>query len=153
MTHSAHRMKMPAEKFSAPLFELSVDGEQWKRVAHLDCFTPDDKVYVVDAETGAVKFGDGEHGEKPPSGSRINAAYRYGLGADGNVDNGPTIALAWTSASFRKNEVIVAIIESEDDGIIFRICRESEVPHRLKWRETLSKNIKRWALRLICRFI
>ena len=141
---------MPVENTSEPQFELTVNGEQWKRVASLDCSGPNDRHYILDRETGMIRFGDGEQGQSPPSGSNIQATYRYGAEAGGAVDNELTISLTWTSKSFRKNEVIGVIIESKVDGIIFRTCRESEIPHRRKWIAILCRNIKIWALRLIC---
>ena len=145
-------MKMPVENISEPQFELMVNGEQWERVGSLDSSGPDNRVFILDEETGMISFGDGVHGRRPANGSSIRATYRFGGGAEGVVDNGPTITLTWTSKSFRKNEVILAIIEPQVDGIIFRACRESEVPHRWKWIAILCRNIKRWALRLTCRF-
>jgi hypothetical protein len=123
-------MKIPVDDISEPQFELSVDGERWNRVVSLDGTGPDDHVYSLDTNTGAIAFGDGERGRRPRAGSTVQARYRYGGGADGNLDNGPTITLTWTSTSFRKNEVIGAIIEPQVDGVVFRTCRESEVPHR-----------------------
>ncbi len=142
---------MPVENTSEPQFELTVNREQWKRVARLDYSGPNDHVYVFNQETGMIRFGDGKQGQIPPAGSGIQATYRYGAGDTGAVDNGPTITLTWTSRSFRKNEVIGVIIEPKVDEIIFRACRESEVSHRWKWIAILCRNIKRWALRITCR--
>jgi hypothetical protein len=152
VSNNAYRMKIPIENISEPQFELSVDGELWKRVANLDCFGPDDQVYTLHAESSKIAFGDGASGKIPLTGSSIRARYRYGVGVEGNLGNGPTITLTWTSKSFRKNEIIGALIESKADGIIFWTCRETEVPHRWKWGVMLCRNIKRWALRLTCRF-
>jgi hypothetical protein len=99
-----------------------------------------------------IIFGDGERGAVPPAGSSIRANYRFGAGAEGAVDSGPTISLKWTSKSFRKNEVIGAIIEPRVDGIVFRVCRENEILHRWNWIAILCRNIRRWALHLACRF-
>lgn len=146
-------MKTPIENISELQFDLSVDSVQWERAASFDYFGPDDQVFTFDTKTNEIRFGDGVHGKMPPAGSKVQAVYRYGGGAAGNVDNGPTIALTWTSTSFRKNEVIGAIIEPRPDGTIFRICRESEVPHRWKFGEILFRRIKRWALRLTCKHL
>jgi len=151
-SNSAYKMKIPLDNISEPQFELSVDGEQWKRVANLDCFGPDDQVYTLDAESSKIVFGDGVSGRIPLTGSVIRASYSYGVGAEGNLGGGPSVTLTWASKSFRKNEVIGAIIESKVDGTIFRTSRESELPHRWKWGVMLCRNIKRWALHLTCRF-
>jgi hypothetical protein len=46
------------------------------------------EVYVVDAESGIVRFGDGLRGARPPAGAQIRADYAYGAGRAGNVGPG-----------------------------------------------------------------
>ena len=58
---------------------------------HLVPYLP--REYVVDTETGRVLFGEGQHGERPPSGA-VDADYRHGGGNGGNVAAAP-----WGSAS------------------------------------------------------
>src|SRR6266487_4070466 len=58
---------------------------------HLVPYLP--REYVVDTETGRVLFGEGQHGERPPSGA-VGADYRHGGGNGGNV-----AATPWGSAS------------------------------------------------------
>src|SRR3954447_23710048 len=53
---------------------------------HLVEFLP--REYVVDTETGRVLFGEGQHGERPPSGA-VGADYRHGGGNGGNVAAAP----------------------------------------------------------------
>jgi hypothetical protein len=43
------------------------------------------EVYVVDAESGQIKFGDGLRGKRPPAGAKVRASYDYGVGSAGNV--------------------------------------------------------------------
>jgi hypothetical protein len=45
-------------------------------------------VFILDAESGDILFGDGEHGARPPAGSTLRASYAYSLGAEGNVGIG-----------------------------------------------------------------
>lgn len=42
-------------------------------------------VYVVDIESGVVRFGDGTRGRRPPRGAILRASYDYGVGREGNV--------------------------------------------------------------------
>ena len=58
---------------------------------HLVPYLP--REYIVDPETGRVLFGEGQHGERPPS-SGFDADYRHGGGDGGNVAAAP-----WGSAS------------------------------------------------------
>lgn len=46
------------------------------------------KVFLVNAESGEVRFGDGIHGARPPEGAVIRATYDYALGLEGNVGTG-----------------------------------------------------------------
>ena len=41
---------------------------------------PDDQVFLIDVTTGAVVFGDGSHGRRPPAGATISETYRAGNG-------------------------------------------------------------------------
>ncbi len=64
-------------------------GARWVRWREVDGFEAsgeDDRAYVVDLESGEVRFGNGVKGLAPQIGQRIRAAeYRYGGGPDGNV--------------------------------------------------------------------
>jgi hypothetical protein len=46
------------------------------------------EVYVVDAESGVIKFGDGLRGKRPPAAAKLRASYDYGVGSAGNVAAG-----------------------------------------------------------------
>ena len=43
------------------------------------------EVFVVDLESGAIRFGDGFRGARPPLGAVLRADYDYGVGRAGNV--------------------------------------------------------------------
>jgi hypothetical protein len=43
------------------------------------------KVFVLDAEAGQIRFGDGLRGARPPLGAILRASYEHGVGSDGNV--------------------------------------------------------------------
>lgn len=66
---------------------LEVDGERWHRRPDLASSGPDDRHFVVITQEdgrAAIRFGDGEHGRRPPKGSDIRMRYRSGQGATGN---------------------------------------------------------------------
>jgi len=46
------------------------------------------KVFLLNAESGEVRFGDGIRGARPPDGATIRASYDYAVGAAGNVGAG-----------------------------------------------------------------
>jgi hypothetical protein len=60
--------------------ELQIDGEVWHRAASLENSGPDDRHFVLTTDesgTTTVRFGDGEHGARLPTGpDRLVAAYR-----------------------------------------------------------------------------
>src|SRR5439155_21030612 len=43
------------------------------------------EVFVVNLESGEIRFGDGLHGARPPAGAILRADYDYGVGRAGNV--------------------------------------------------------------------
>lgn len=55
--------------------KVYVGGEAWTETDDLSSAGAEDKVFAVDYKTGAISFGDGEHGAVPASGSQITADY------------------------------------------------------------------------------
>jgi len=45
----------------------------------------DPKVFMLDAEAGRIRFGDGAHGARPPAGAIVRVSYDYSAGRAGNV--------------------------------------------------------------------
>ena len=67
---------------------LTVDGRRWRRLSSPEALAaapPEARVFIVDPESGGVRFGDGAHGAQPPSGSRVMVGYRRGAGAGGEA--------------------------------------------------------------------
>lgn len=61
----------------------------WRAVSDFDTAGPEERVYVLDAEAGAVIFGDGARGRPPRTGERVVAQiYRHGGGKGGDVATG-----------------------------------------------------------------
>lgn len=60
----------------------------WTEVADLSSYGPNDRVFMLDPQSGQVTFGDGNHGALLPRGFRHVTAlsYRVGRGAAGAVD-------------------------------------------------------------------
>jgi hypothetical protein len=72
---------------------VRVNGERWERVESLVDRGPDARAFTLDPATGLVTFGDGVHGRRPASGSRIFVRYRAGAGGPG--DTSITVRAAW----------------------------------------------------------
>lgn len=70
--------------------EIFVNDLRWHEVTRLSDFGPGDRVYVTardEEDNITVRFGDGHHGLRPPTGvNNIMARYRTGLGVAGNVN-------------------------------------------------------------------
>ena len=49
---------------------------------------PNNQVFLLNAESGEIRFGDGMRGSRPPEGAILRADYEYSLGAEGNVGAG-----------------------------------------------------------------
>jgi len=58
--------------------EVWVDGELWQSITGFDQAGPNDKVYVLEPESGTIRFGDGIQGRRPPGGSSVRVSYRQG---------------------------------------------------------------------------
>jgi hypothetical protein len=73
---------------AAPAIELRVDGTPWTPVPDLLGSGPLDTVFVVEIDDdgiGRIRFGDGVQGARPASGAVLDATWRVGGGAAGNV--------------------------------------------------------------------
>ena len=91
---------LPAGGIEAGSFELQVEetGQGYRTWRNQPLFTatPDDPVYELDAEAGAVRFGDGMRGRIPEAGNRIRVlTMRYGGGASGNLAAGNITGIAF----------------------------------------------------------
>ena len=63
-----------------------VDGRRWRQVASFAEARPDDEVFVLDAENGSLRFGDGVNGRRPPVGAEVVVAvYGHGAGSSGHA--------------------------------------------------------------------
>jgi hypothetical protein len=68
---------------------------RWREVADPADFSPEERVYALDADRGTVRFGDGAHGKVPPIGADSILAERYQRGG-GEVANR---VAAWSQIS------------------------------------------------------
>jgi len=58
---------------------VRVDDQDWRRVQNFDAAVADDAVYVLDEESGTIRFGDGQHGRRPPPGSVVTISSGSGV--------------------------------------------------------------------------
>ncbi|CAD5108256.1 putative baseplate assembly protein [Zestomonas carbonaria] len=77
---------------TASTLEVRVDGVRWEEAPYITALGPDDSAYLLRrADDGAVtvQFGDGLYGRRLPSGQmNVEARYRVGIGAAGNLPAG-----------------------------------------------------------------
>ena len=86
---------------------VSVDGRRWRRLASaqaLAAASPEAQVFILDSESGAVRFGDGKHGRQPPPGSRVRVTYLQGAGAN---DVAATWSGQWPPRRFALADALV----------------------------------------------
>lgn len=88
--------RRPVEAGSLELWteQEGTPPERWLEVEDLLTAEPTDPVFTLNETAGRILFGDGRHGRIPVAGARIVArAYRWGGGAEGNVEVGLVNAL------------------------------------------------------------
>jgi predicted phage baseplate assembly protein len=82
----------PTASGAESTLDVRVNDLLWSEVPSLFDAGPTDEVYIVRLEddgTTTITFGDGVKGSRLPSGERnVTAAYRTGIGLQGNVDAG-----------------------------------------------------------------
>jgi len=82
----------PTPSGSQSTLEVRVDGVRWHEAPRLAELTPQDRAYLVrrgDDGSATLQFGDGQHGSRLPSGQiNVQARYRVGIGAAGNLKGG-----------------------------------------------------------------
>ena len=75
-----------------PRYASAAHLTTWSEVATLDGAGPNDRVFELDAESGALTFGDGQHGRILPlvvtAGTVVALRYRWGGGIAGDTDTG-----------------------------------------------------------------
>jgi uncharacterized protein len=85
-------LRLPHRPVRSEGFRLEVDAGDgwvaWTRVDALGQAGPEDRAYTVDPSAGEVRFGDGQHGARLPTGeANVRASYRQGAGGAGTVPN------------------------------------------------------------------
>jgi hypothetical protein len=88
----------PTPNGVASSLRVGVNELAWTELDDFAEAGPKDRGYITrenDAGQTRVTFGSGVRGARPPTGTaNIKATYRYGMGADGNVDAGQISQLA-----------------------------------------------------------
>lgn len=82
-------VKAPVLKGSLTLrVQIGFVWEEWQAREDFDASRPDSAHFILDPETGAIRFGDGLHGRVLPEESEVRADYLAGGGSMGNVKAG-----------------------------------------------------------------
>src|SRR5215813_5458099 len=96
-----------------PRIAITVGGLPWREVASLEGSGPDDAVYVVgrqDDGSATVRFGDGQHGRRPPPGLRWSSRCTPSAIACASRRSGGRGSTAWSVSSVV--EAVVTVIDS-----------------------------------------
>ncbi len=79
-------VKASGAKLPLAVRSVTVEGNRWKRTIHLDRASNRERVYMLDKETGEIRFGNGIRGARPGAGAaNVTATYRYGAGTSNIV--------------------------------------------------------------------
>ena len=82
----------PLENGAVSTLQVWVNNLQWHEVDNFLDSGPRDRVFITQTDASqnvTVQFGDGEGGERTPTGQmNIRAVYRKGIGSAGNVQSG-----------------------------------------------------------------
>jgi predicted phage baseplate assembly protein len=85
-TFALQRRPVAAGTLELDVNEPEEEKPRWEPADDLLAAKANDKHYVLNANTGELRFGDGVHGRIPLAGSEVVAqVYRFGGGAAGNV--------------------------------------------------------------------
>jgi hypothetical protein len=101
--------------------EVEDHEERWVEVPSLSDSGPDDRHYVVlrDDASVSVRFGDGRHGRRPPTGeTTVMAVYRSGLGSAGDVSL--AVTLQRPSHAPTEDQALWAVIRSQTEALSFQ---------------------------------
>jgi hypothetical protein len=92
------------------------------------------KVFMLNAESGEIRFGDGLRGARPPLGATLRADYDYSVGREGNVNAGSINASPALPAGIKVSNPVPtwggAEAESVSDG-------EKQIARYLQHRDRL----------------
>jgi phage tail sheath protein FI len=93
-TELGARLRLPHRPVLTEGFGLEIDTGSgwvaWTRLDDLGAAGADDRMFVLDPAAGEIRFGDGKHGARLPTGaSTVRATYRRGAGTsdDGVSDS------------------------------------------------------------------
>jgi hypothetical protein len=85
-------LDLPTAPVANGAIALWSGADRWHARDDFDAAGPRERSFTLDAQTGVLRFGDGERGLAPRAGTVLLASYRTTLGAAGNV-----AAPTWTS--------------------------------------------------------
>jgi predicted phage baseplate assembly protein len=128
-TYTLRRTPVPSGTL---VLETEVSGEAaetWTRVDDFLCSTADDLHYVLNENTGEIRFGDGRQGRIPFTSADIVArSYRFGGGTAGNVGPGtittPITALLGVESVTNQRPAVGGRDEEQLDDLKARAPRE-----------------------------
>lgn len=85
----------------------------WSLTDAIEAADRDDAAFMIDAEAGLVRFGDGIRGRIPARGARFKASFRYGGGTAGNLPaSSLTAASGTTSPTFGGKLAVVQAVKT-----------------------------------------
>jgi hypothetical protein len=90
---------------------------RWTRTDDLYAAGQDEEVFFLDPESGAIRFGDGLRGARPPLGMRIRASYEYGGGPEGKLAIGKITKSALLPGGFKVTNPVATWGASQGESV------------------------------------
>jgi len=125
---------VPSIALTSVLPDANID---WRPARDLLNSAPDTPAFVVEAEhdgTTLLRFGDGEHGLRPPSGAEVEATYRVGNGAAGNVGADSVVHAVTLDARVRAVRNPIPALGGRDPETVEQVRRRAPQAFRTQER-------------------
>lgn len=126
------------EKLRVEVEERSATGvttwQRWLRTDDLFAAEPEALVFVLDAESGEIRFGDGLRGARPALGQRIRVAYQYGGGPEGKLTIGQINKAAILPGGFKVENPVPTWGASQGESLL---DGERNIANYIRHRERL----------------
>jgi hypothetical protein len=110
---------------------VTINDQPWKEVSSFENCGSDDHVYIVAidpvTEAATLRFGDGQQGRRPPTGSRIEATYRTGNGSAGIV-----LSFSWMVTDPNLHKASLVTITTLPNS--FRLSFYQGIENSWQWR-------------------
>lgn len=129
--------QIDAASLSVEVEEEGLGYRAWTLTDAIEAAGRDDGVFMIDAEAGLVRFGDGLRGRVPARGARFKASFRYGGGVAGNLPAGSLTAASGSTSPVYAGKLAVVQAVDTAGGVDAESLAQAErrIPAHLTHRD------------------